>query len=287
VPGFLSAGDVVNNPRFVNAPTAPDCAQPGADCTSAVCDMGAFEYPAPALKFIDGDTTLERGWGVMDSVQPHGPMTPILTELPFAVAFSSVSTPDGPLTFNVPMYVSFVSGPDCCLPAYWSHGGPIGGEIWAQWAPASANTILTAPAGTGALDLYVQPDTAASPLSVGVSGTTSDGWTITVFKSVGGVDPLLQSGGAAHAGFYASEPGVTLASVTVAPSTAFIAEVRYGMTEPADLNLDGVVSGFDLALLLGAWGPCPTRDESCPADLDGNDVVNGLDLAVLLAAWGS
>jgi hypothetical protein len=24
-----------------------------------------------------------------------------------------------------------------------------------------------------------------------------------------------------------------------------------------DLNLDGVVNGADLGLLLGAWGPCP------------------------------
>jgi Dockerin type I domain len=52
-----------------------------------------------------------------------------------------------------------------------------------------------------------------------------------------------------------------------------------------DLNGDGVVSGLDLALLLGQWGRCPATG-GCAADLDGSGVVNGLDLAMLLAAWG-
>ncbi|MBL9140234.1 MAG: hypothetical protein JNK53_00075 [Phycisphaerae bacterium] len=48
---------------------------------------------------------------------------------------------------------------------------------------------------------------------------------------------------------------------------------------PADLNLDGSVSGADLGLLLGSWG---TGD----FDLDGDGVVSGSDLGQLLAAWG-
>ncbi|MGH7290128.1 MAG: hypothetical protein ACREJT_02880 [Myxococcota bacterium] len=50
------------------------------------------------------------------------------------------------------------------------------------------------------------------------------------------------------------------------------------------MNGDDVVNGFDLALLLGAWGICPKTGD-CPADLDGNGIVNGFDLAILLAAW--
>ncbi|MGH7292326.1 MAG: hypothetical protein ACREJT_14005, partial [Myxococcota bacterium] len=49
-----------------------------------------------------------------------------------------------------------------------------------------------------------------------------------------------------------------------------------------DLTGDGVVDGFDLATLLGAWGPCA----GCPADLDGDGDVDGFDLATLLGAWG-
>ncbi len=50
----------------------------------------------------------------------------------------------------------------------------------------------------------------------------------------------------------------------------------------ADLDGNGFVGPVDLAVLLGAWGPCP----DCPADLDGNGQVGPLDLALLLGAWG-
>lgn len=49
-----------------------------------------------------------------------------------------------------------------------------------------------------------------------------------------------------------------------------------------DLDGDGSVGAFDLALLLGSWGACP----GCPADIDGNGVVNAFDLAQLLGSWG-
>lgn len=52
---------------------------------------------------------------------------------------------------------------------------------------------------------------------------------------------------------------------------------------PADLNADGLVNGFDLALLLGAWGPC--LNPPCGSDLNGDGVTNGFDLAMLLGAW--
>jgi hypothetical protein len=55
-------------------------------------------------------------------------------------------------------------------------------------------------------------------------------------------------------------------------------------TLAADLNGDGDVDGFDLAVLLAAWGPC--LFSSCPADLDGSGGVNGIDLAILLGQWG-
>ena len=45
---------------------------------------------------------------------------------------------------------------------------------------------------------------------------------------------------------------------------------------------DGMVSAFDLAILLGAWGPC----EDCPADLNDDGEVGPADLAMLLGAWG-
>ncbi len=64
--------------------------------------------------------------------------------------------------------------------------------------------------------------------------------------------------------------------------------LRAGIPCPScaeDLNGDGVVGTFDLAFLLGNWGPCPPF-EDCPPDFTEDDVVGPLDLAILLGAWG-
>ena len=53
---------------------------------------------------------------------------------------------------------------------------------------------------------------------------------------------------------------------------------------PEDLNGDGAVNAQDLAILLGAWGPCANCD-ACVADLNGDCSVGAQDLAQLLAAW--
>ena len=49
---------------------------------------------------------------------------------------------------------------------------------------------------------------------------------------------------------------------------------------PADLNVDGEVSGADLGLLLSNWA------QPGPADLDGDGTTGGSDLGLMLAAWG-
>jgi hypothetical protein len=58
-----------------------------------------------------------------------------------------------------------------------------------------------------------------------------------------------------------------------------LSDVDFGSCA-ADLNLDGVVDGGDMGLLLSAW-------DTPEADLDGDDVTNGSDLGLLLSAWGS
>ena len=65
-----------------------------------------------------------------------------------------------------------------------------------------------------------------------------------------------------------------------------------GPTQPppsclGDLNLDGVVNGADLGLMLGAWGACPGGTPGCLGDLNLDGVVNGADLGLLLGAWGA
>ncbi|MCH8053984.1 MAG: hypothetical protein IH895_07990, partial [Planctomycetes bacterium] len=51
---------------------------------------------------------------------------------------------------------------------------------------------------------------------------------------------------------------------------------------PGDLDCNGIVGAFDLAVLLGSWGPC----DGCPADIFDDGDVNAGDLAILLGNWG-
>lgn len=50
-----------------------------------------------------------------------------------------------------------------------------------------------------------------------------------------------------------------------------------------DLDRDGSVSGVDLGLLLGTWGP---GGYDCVGDLDDDGAVDGADLGILLGSWG-
>lgn len=53
---------------------------------------------------------------------------------------------------------------------------------------------------------------------------------------------------------------------------------------PGDLNGDRVVDGFDLAIVLGAWGKCPLEGD-CVGDVDGDGIVSGTDIAIILGYW--
>lgn len=70
-----------------------------------------------------------------------------------------------------------------------------------------------------------------------------------------------------------------LGRIDAAASFALLAPPR-----PEDLNHDGFVNAQDLAIMLGAWGPCADC-EVCVADLNGDCVVGPQDLAQLLGAW--
>ena len=50
----------------------------------------------------------------------------------------------------------------------------------------------------------------------------------------------------------------------------------------ADFDGDGAIGPFDLAYVLGFWGP----NSGHPADLDGDGIVGPFDLALLLGIWG-
>ena len=53
---------------------------------------------------------------------------------------------------------------------------------------------------------------------------------------------------------------------------------------PTDVNGNGQTEAFDLAFLLGNWGPV-SPDSAC-LDADDNSIIGAFDLAVVLGAWG-
>lgn len=65
-----------------------------------------------------------------------------------------------------------------------------------------------------------------------------------------------------------------------APVTMDVQVMEISPALPGDINGDGIVNGFDLAIVLGFWG---TSDPK--ADLNGDGVVNGADLAIVLGYW--
>lgn len=70
---------------------------------------------------------------------------------------------------------------------------------------------------------------------------------------------------------------------TSTQSTSVNVKVTEIIPCPGELTGDGVVDAADLAVLLGAWGPCL----GCAADFDQSGGVDASDLGILLGAWGA
>ncbi len=90
--------------------------------------------------------------------------------------------------------------------------------------------------------------------------------------------------------------GVRTIEVTATGGVVYIDDFTSTLQQapggPPDFDADCDVGAFDLAQLLGTWGPCAEPCEpgdpggTCPADLDGNCDVGAFDLALLLGSWG-
>ncbi|MAB71042.1 MAG: hypothetical protein CMJ54_00880, partial [Planctomycetaceae bacterium] len=101
---------------------------------------------------------------------------------------------------------------------------------------------------------------------------------------------LTAGGGVAT--LFMSDPAIELRTTEIcdnAPDDIFGGFVDGGGNSMCDcvgdLTGDGFVTGADLGLLLGAWGPCPAEGD-CVADINGDGEVSGADLGLLLGAWG-
>jgi hypothetical protein len=105
------------------------------------------------------------------------------------------------------------------------------------------------------------------------------------------IDSIVLPGGTSAVGAY------TLASVYGQPTSLEVASANNrvlepgflcieadDITNPGDLNHDGLVNGVDLAIVLSNWGACESGP--CPGDIDRDGLVNGVDLAIVLSNWG-
>jgi len=87
---------------------------------------------------------------------------------------------------------------------------------------------------------------------------------------------VIPTGGTANllfSGTFGESTGTTSLTLSLAASGA-------QQTNPADTNGDGTVDGFDLAVVLSAWG-----SDLPAADVNDDGSVNGADLAIVLGAW--
>jgi Subtilase family len=121
-----------------------------------------------------------------------------------------------------------------------------------------SGTSLSTPlvAGVAACLVQAHPDWTPSQMRAALLSTASD------YAGTGMPDPLFVRGFGIVRALDAS-----------------------GVTPPiADLNDDFIVDASDLAVVLGAWGPC-TQPVGCIADLNHDGAVDATDLAVVLGDW--
>lgn len=188
-----------------------------------------------------------------------------------------------------------------------------GGGVFAFANDAAAELATLVGSSAGSLGSGTGRVVRASPMSSGPFGAVSGeyGWSFhRVFSSVGkSGQPCIESSGVLAAAFtrgagrliivndeeWCGDQSLGGCAVSWMPSTPrltmFLNAVAW-VTPPAsfsyvepgptpDIDCDGDVDGFDLALLLNAWGPCA----GCRADITRDGQVNGEDLAILLANW--
>ncbi|MEE9296589.1 MAG: hypothetical protein V3W34_16720 [Phycisphaerae bacterium] len=99
--------------------------------------------------------------------------------------------------------------------------------------------------------------------------------------------PRAEAGGPQSA-VCVDEPHVFVTNESQTASAGLAILELVGLSNPADLDGDGVVGVGDLLILLANWGPCADckLPGDCPPDLNDDCSVGVVDLLILLANWG-
>jgi len=135
-----------------------------------------------------GDTTIEGGWTAFEMASGVTDMTVITSAVPDFAVVSVIDIPDEGSLGLLPEHEKRTVGASW---ATWSHG--YGGEVF--WTRGSTAATYMMPEGTGAFDLYLEPN----PFMVHdftVTAIADNGDAQTVSMSVNGVS------GASHVGFW-------------------------------------------------------------------------------------
>lgn len=104
---------------------------------------------------------------------------------------------------------------------------------------------------------------------------TAEGLTFTSLAGTTATGGITEGFATSRNGKYVIFRGVLSTGSVGAFLLTFDTDLR------GDVNGDGFVDGEDLAIVLGAWGPC----FACEADITGDGEVDGEDLAIVLGGW--
>jgi len=190
---------------------------------------------------VNGDTTLEGGWGLFQQVCPHAPLEVLVSDAAVYQDIVSIPSSLGDVALDPVHSVREV------------------GSGWATWSHDYTGQLFfvildqatyTMPPGTGAFDAYAEPGPFMW-ITFKITAYASDGTSATIEKEVHG------DHGASHFGFYTTG-GAELTTVIVDVLGQYswaIGELRLAPVScPGDTTGDGVVDVLDLLDVLAAWG---------------------------------
>ncbi len=218
---------------------------------------------------VNGDTSLEGGWGQFESVCPYAPLEVLFSDVDLYGFTATIPSSLGDVLLD-PAHsvraIEFGWGT-------WSHGymGQVFENAGYSWG------VYTMPPGVGAFDAYVEPG-PFQWVPFAITGYASDGSSVTIEEEIHGYH------GASHFGFYTTG-GASLIKVeidTLIPNHFAIGELRLAaLSCHGDVTGDWVVDVLDLLEVLVEWG-----QHGGPADITGDGVVDVLDLLEVLGVWG-
>lgn len=152
------------------------------------------------------------------------------------------------------------------------------GDTVALDAPSEGAGHIEEP---GAIDIYRLPVQGGQEICFDeLDGPCNISWSVSAPRGAAGfTNEVICVGDRASVVM----PTDGICTITVYGQQSAVGDYAFttSLRTVADLDGDCNVNAADLAMLLGAWGPC----RGCAADLDSSGSVDAADLAILLGSW--